>query len=270
MVFFNCSCPMILELSNLLGCAVQETLEEKVAVSFSGGIDSTIIAAIAKRHADVELFSAGVEGSPDLLYAEKAAARLGLPLNMIFIDEKDAMESYAQVYGQLTLDFLKLEILVPVNIIAKEAKARGHGVLLFGSAAEELFAGYERYYSYQDQGKDLAAILKDEFRTLPQRDMGWIKKVCRRQGIEARFPYYNRKISRLMFSVPIEERLDDRILKKGILREAGKMLGVPELVLQRRKKAMQYGSGVHKMLLRRADEINASYPSPEPPSRHSR
>jgi asparagine synthase (glutamine-hydrolysing) len=259
---------MILELSNLLGCAVQETLEDKVAVSFSGGIDSTIIAAIAKRHAEVELFSAGVPGSPDLEYAEQAAARLGLPLNKILIDEPSAMGAYEGVYRQLPLDFLKVEILVPVSIIAREAKAKGHSVLLFGSAAEELFAGYERYYSYHEEGKDLSKILKDEFRTLPQRDIGWIKKVCRKQGIEARFPYYNKEISKLMFSVPIEERLDDRELKKGILREAGKIIGVPDIILQRRKKAMQYGSGVHKMLMKKVDEINSSYPSPELPSRH--
>jgi asparagine synthase (glutamine-hydrolysing) len=260
---------MIPELSDLLCCAVQETLEEKVAVSFSGGIDSTIIATIARRHADVELFSAGVEGSPDLEYAEQAASRMKLPLNKIIIDERVAMESYAKVYGQLPLDFLKVEILVPVHMIAAAARARGHNVVLFGSAAEELFAGYERYYSYQEEGKDLHAILKDEFKTLPQRDIGWIKKVCRKQGIEARFPYYNRNVSDLMFSVPIEERMDDRVLKKGILREAGKILGVPELVLTRKKKAMQYGSGVHKMLMRRVTEINRSYPSPELPLRHS-
>ena len=259
---------MILELSNLLGCAVQESLEDRVAVSFSGGIDSTIIAAIAKRHAEVELFSAGVEGSPDLEYAEQAASRLGLPLNKILIDEQTAMDAYAKVYGQLPLDFLKVEILVPVNIIAKEASAKGHNVLLFGSAAEELFVGYERYYAYQEQGRNLPQILKDEFKTLPQRDIGWIKKVCRKQGIEARFPYYNKEISKLMFSVPIEERLDDRELKKGILREAGKIIGVPDIILRRRKKAMQYGSGVHKMLMKKVDEINSVYPSPEPPSPH--
>jgi asparagine synthase (glutamine-hydrolysing) len=73
-----------------------------------------------------------------------------------------------------------------------------------------------------------------------------------------------------MFSVPIEERLDDRELKKGILREAGKIIGVPDIILQRRKKAMQYGSGVHKMLMKKVDVINSVYPSPEPPSQHSK
>lgn len=252
---------MILQLSDLISSSIQETLEEKVAVAFSGGLDSTVIATIAKRYANVELFTAGVEGSSDLEYAEKAAEKLGLPLRKIIIDEKKAMEAYGKIYKFLPLGFLKVEILVPVHIIAEEASSKGHNVVLFGSGAEELFVGYERYYVYLEEGKDLDEILRDEFRTLPQRDIGWVKKVCRKFDIEARFPFYNKKIAAMIFSVPLEERMEDRELKKSILREAGKIIGIPEIVLKRRKKAMQYGTGVHKMLMKKVDEINSSYPS---------
>ncbi|MBN1169583.1 asparagine synthase, partial [Candidatus Micrarchaeota archaeon] len=205
---------------------------------------------------------AGVEGSQDLEYAEKAAKALGLPLDITLIDAKTAMKSYEKVYSYLPLDFLKLEIMVPVDIISKKAKDKGHSVLLFGSGAEELFVGYDRYYRYHQEGKDLDAILKEEFKTLPQRDVGHIKKVCRKNGIEARFPYCDKKIAELVFSVPLEERMEDRELKKGTIREAGKILGVPEFVLKRRKKALQYGSGVHKLLLKHSEEINSNFPSP--------
>ena len=252
---------MVLELSDLIRSSVQESLEDRVAVSFSGGIDSTIIAQIAKKHCNVELFTTGVEGSPDLEYSEKAAKMLGLHLNKIIIDEPNILEAYKKCHEILPLDFLKLGILVPVYRIAEAASKKGHKVLLFGSAAEELFIGYERYYTYTEEGKDLDAILKEEFKTLPQRDIGWIKKVCRKFNIEARFPYYNRDIADLMFSVPLEERMEDRELKKCFLREAGKIIGIPELVLNRRKKAMQYGSGVHKLLMKRAEELNRSYPA---------
>ncbi len=50
--------------------------------------------------------------------------------------------------------------------------------------------------------------------------------------------------------------MEDAELKKGLLREAGKLLGMPDSALKRKKRAMQYGSGVHKILLRHADEIN--------------
>ena len=251
---------MILPLSELISRAVEKTLEDKVAISFSGGLDSTLIATIAKNHSRVELFSAGTEGSEDLQYADKVASQLGLPLTTVSIDEKSAMEVYGKCHSFLPLDFLKLEIMVPVYFTAEAAAKKGHNVMLFGSAAEELFVGYEKYYIAKDEGKDVESMLKEEFRTLPGRDMAWIKKVCRCFEIDARFPFHDRKLGELMLSVPLEERMDDRMMKKGLLREAAKVLGAPELALKRKKKAMQYGSGVHKMLMRNIKEINKTYP----------
>ncbi len=252
---------MILQLSELISRAVEQTLEERIAISFSGGLDSTVLASIARKHADVELFTAGVEGSEDLECAASVAAELGLPLQRTVISESSAMEAYGRIHSILPMDFLKLEILVPVYHVASCAASRGHRTVLFGSAAEELFIGYERYYISRDEGKDVDSMVREEFRTLPHRDMCWVKKTCRLFGLDARFPLYSKELADLMFSVPIEERMDDRQLKKSALREAGKMLGVPAAALKRKKRAMQYGSGIHKMLMRRIEEINRVYPS---------
>ena len=252
---------MILRLSELISRAVEQTLEDRIAISFSGGLDSTVIAAIARKHANVELFTAGVSGSDDLEYAQRAASELGLPLHTITIDKETALSAYGRIHSMLPMNFLTLEILVPVFHVAEMAAQKGHKAVLFGSAAEELFVGYERYYQYRDEGRDVDSILREEFKTLPQRDMAWVKKVCRNFGIEARFPLYNRELAETMFSVPLEERMDDRELKKGILREAGKVLGAPSEVLKRRKRAMQYGSGIHKLLLKNSKEINKHYPA---------
>jgi asparagine synthase (glutamine-hydrolysing) len=252
---------MILQLSELISRAVEQTLEDRIAVSFSGGLDSSVIAAIAKKHAQVELFTAGVAGSEDMEYAEKAAAELGLPLRKIIIEESNALAAYGKIHSMLPLDLLKLEILVPVYYVAEAAAKSGHRTVLFGAAAEELFVGYERYYQYRDEGRDVDSILKEEFRTLPQRDMAYVKRVCRSFGIESRFPLYNKELAQAMFSVPLEERMDDREMKKGILREAAKVLGTPSIVLTRKKRAMQYGSGIHKVLLKKAGQINRDYPA---------
>lgn len=251
---------MIPELTELLSRAIEESLEDKIAISFSGGLDSTIIANVALKHSQVELFTVGVPNSDDIKWANEAVKVMGTSISPIIIDKTKAMEAYGKCYEMLKLDFLRLGIIVPVYCVAEEAAKKGHKVLLFGTAAEELFGGYERYYEYMEEGKDLEKILKDEYKTLPQREIAWTKKVCRKFGIDARFPLYNKELAEFMFSVPLEERMDDRELKKGIFREAAKVLGVPTCIVKRKKKAMQYGSGIHKLLLKHRVELNKNCP----------
>jgi len=252
---------MILELSELIRQSVEQSLEDRVAISFSGGLDSTTLATIAKNHSDVELFSCGSENCQDLQYAEKVASVLSLPLTKIIVDGEHALSAYGELYSFLPLDFLKLEILVPVYCVAKAAAEKKHKVLLFGAGAEELFVGYDRYYAYHDKGEDLDSILKKEFDTLKQREITWIKKICFKFNIEARFPFYDNKLADLVFSIPLEDRMEDKELKKGTLREAAKVLKVPDIAIKRKKKAMQYGSGIHKMLLKHSEKINKEYPA---------
>ncbi|MBI2079976.1 7-cyano-7-deazaguanine synthase [Candidatus Micrarchaeota archaeon] len=241
---------MIIDIAKLLQRSVEENLEDRIGIAFSGGIDSTLIAKVAKEHAEILLFSVGTKESQDLEYAEKIAAELGLKLHKSVLAEPDILEIYKKCQEIIPGDLLKVELMVPVYEVARMAKENGISVVLFGSGSEELFVGYDRYYRYLEERKDLDAILKDEFHTLKDRDIAMVKKVCYRIGVEAKFPFYNRELAELVFSIPLAERIADKELKKGVLREAAKILSVPELAINRRKKAMQYGSGVHKVLMK--------------------
>lgn len=244
---------MVPELAELLKNSILQTLEDKVAVAFSGGVDSSLIATVAKKAANVELFTAGMPGAQDVEYAEKVAAELKLPLVKCMLEENEVVADYKECYRLSPNDFLKVELLVPVYRLAREAKAHGHSVLLFGSGSEELFVGYERYYAYEKTGQDLDAYLKEEFKELQRREIAWIGKVCRHFGIEARFPFYNQKLANYVFTIPLELRMEDYELKKGVLREAAAFLGVPDTAVKRKKKALQYGSGIHKVLLKHSE-----------------
>jgi asparagine synthase (glutamine-hydrolysing) len=250
---------MIPELANMLKKSTEECLEEHVAIAFSGGLDSSLIAHVANQSSEVDLFTCGVKGSEDLQYAEQVAALLHRPLFAHEFSNEEILQLYEKCFAIVPSDLLKVELLVPVYQVASMAKEDEHIAILFGSGSEELFVGYERYYNYAKEGKDLDRILQEEFRTLKDREIAWIKKVCYKLGIEARFPFYNTQLAKLVFSIPLERRMEDYKLKKGLLREAAKLLGLPEIAVQRKKRAMQYGSGIHKILLKHAKELNEKF-----------
>lgn len=252
----------MLEIAEALENAVAETLEDRVGVAFSGGIDSTLIAYVAKKYAEVELFAAGMPGSEDLGYAERVAECLGLPLHVKMLTEEDVLNHYGTAYSSSPGNLLRVELLVPACAVGEMAREKGLDVVLFGAGSEELFVGYERYYSYWNEGKNLDEILRREFSNLKNREIGQLKRLMRRYGLEARFPFYNRKLADKVFGIPLPQRMEERELKKGLLRDAACYLGVPEIAVKRKKRALQYGSGIHKVLLRNSRYIELNYPSP--------
>ena len=250
----------MIELSGKIEDSVRECLEDRVGIAFSGGLDSATIAKVAAGSCDVELISVGVAGSEDLVYSRIVAQELGLGLTEKVLSREEVVDYYYKAGEIVHADFLKVEIMAPIYAICEMAGELGLDVVLFGSAAEELFVGYERYYTYWNEGKNLDEILRDEFETLKNRDIGMIKKVARKLGVEARFPFYNKKIAEEVFEIPVSVRMEDRELKKGLLREAAHFLGVPETAVKRKKKALQYGSGVHKILLKEvADALDGPH-----------
>lgn len=241
---------MIPELAQLLKKSIEQSLEDKVAIAFSGGVDSSLIAHVARENCEAGLFTCGTPISEDLIYAERVASALKLPLHKHIFEDSQILEIYEKCQKICPGDLLKVELLVPVYKVCEMAKEKGFTTMLFGSASEELFVGYERYYNYFAEGKDLDNILKDEYKSLKSRDMNATEKVCRYLGVKARFPFYNKELADFVFAVPLELRMEDRELKKGLIREASKLLGLTEIAINRKKRAMQYGSGIHKVLLR--------------------
>ncbi len=256
---------MVSTLAKLLDQAIRTSVSDleanwmKVGIAFSGGLDSSVLATVAKKYAEVELFTAGVAGSQDLEAAQMIANELSLPLFKTIIDQKLAIETYREVHKLLPLDRLKIEILIPVHLVAEAASKQKpkHNLMLFGAAAEELFVGYKRYFDYLDEGKDLERILHEEYTNLPNRELAWISKICSRFDIEARAPFYNQRLADHMFSTSLAERIADCKLRKCLLRNAAREFKVPEQAVNRKKKAMQYGSGVHKLISRHTDKLTA-------------
>ncbi|MCW4034285.1 MAG: asparagine synthetase B, partial [Candidatus Bathyarchaeota archaeon] len=120
---------------------------ESVAVAFSGGVDSTVVAALAKEVGlDVQLIAVGLENQPEVMFAKQAAEALELPIHIQTYSVGALKATLAEALW-LTEENHAVNacIAVPFYWLAETASKLGHPVLLAGQGADELFGGYKRY-----------------------------------------------------------------------------------------------------------------------------
>lgn len=240
------------EVKELLRRSIGKCLEKKVAIPFSGGLDSSVMAWIAKEKSDVCLITVGTKESEDVLFAKKYARKWKLPILVDILDEKDILSLYSKCSRLLkTKDLLQIELAVPVYECARIAKENGLKIMLSGQGAEELFVGYERYYEYLEKGGDLGGLIESEIKNIHERELGRNGLIASQFGIEARYPFLDKSLIAVVLSIPIEERIEEKgRVKKPLLRAIAKELGLPKEICTRKKRAVQYGSGIHKVLMK--------------------
>jgi len=244
---------MVSRIAELFEEAVRNNCQGEIAILFSGGIDSTAIATVAKKYTTPLLVTAGIAGSQDLEAARKIAAELGLPHKEVVLTEEEIVKVYKKCYKIRKGNLLKVELMVPVFSCCREAARAGKWRILSGSGAEELFIGYDRYFKYK--GARLQKLLEREIVELPSGDCEAQELVAKNFGMRTAFPFLYPPFVNSVLGTSLTERLGTKDSKKPLLRKVCAELGVPQDAIDRRKKAMQYGSGVHKILLGRIKEI---------------
>jgi asparagine synthase (glutamine-hydrolysing) len=227
------------------------------ALGFSGGIDSTLIAHyLDKAGVEVDLICVGMEGSPDFSAAETAVDSLGLPLRLESFTNEDVDETLDDVLWSVEdPDAMKVGVALPLYWASRSAAEAGCKVFFSGNGSDELFAGYHRYV--QEYAKSGEAMREALFRDVVashgvnyERDY----KVCADAGLELRLPFADLRVTDFGLSLPVGLKLapDPHSPRKLVLRALAMKLGIPEDVANRRKKAVQYSTGVDRALRRLA------------------
>lgn len=245
------------QLKELLITSVKKRVSglSEVGILFSGGIDSTIIAKITNDLGiKTRLYSVGHKDSADLKFARKTAEEMNLSLKTKVIDVEDVREYVIPVLDAVEeFNIMKIGVGMPAYIAAEMAHEDNLKVILSGQGADELFGGYNRYLKfYEEKGERAQEDLKNDILNLYHVNLQRDDAVTMANSIELRVPYLDPDIINIAMNIPMKYKINrGDTLRKCILREIGAELGVPEEIVKRPKKAAQYGSGIHKILVKK-------------------
>lgn len=225
--------------------------DEPVALLFSGGVDSTLIASVLQDiGAEFTCYTAGtrfgnVDAPRDRDWADQVADEMGLDHVSVDVDLSEIRAMLPEAADWISSSsVVKLGVAVPFAAALAEADER---VVFSGLGAEQLYAGYSRQQGYLNR-ECLSGL-----RSLFHRDLYRDDVVAMRHGAELRLPFLDHDLVRHALTIPAEHKVRDGT-RKYILREAAERLGVPADVAWRDKTAAQYGSNVDKAIARLAKD----------------
>ncbi|MFH1256149.1 MAG: asparagine synthase-related protein [Candidatus Diapherotrites archaeon] len=229
---------------------------KRAGVLFSGGVDSSAIAkAVSEKVKNVSLYTVGMQGSPDVKEAEKTSQELGLKLHLRIVEKSELKDfALAALKTLCFFDEMQLTIAVPEFIACAEAKKHGEKILFSGQGSDELFCGYSSFkQTLAEKGlKGVETEIHSMLQQMWSRNFYRDEAIASRHFLDLSAPFLERGFLRSALAFPAKEKIlspkDE--LRKHPIRKIAQALGLSSAAYLRQKKAIQYGSGIGKEIVK--------------------
>ena len=227
-------------------------------VLLSGGLDSSIVAAVAARYAEKRVedddstrawwprlhsFAIGLEGSPDLVAAQLVADHIGTVHHAMHFTVQEGLDALSDVIHHIeTYDVTSIRASTPMYLMARMIKAMGVKMVLSGEGADEIFGGY-LYFHKAPSAEAFHDETVRKLKSLHLFDCLRANKSMSAWGVEARVPFLDKQFMDVAMGIdPQAKMCGGGKLEKQILRDAFAHL-LPEAVAKRQKEQFSDGVG---------------------------
>ena len=227
-------------------------------VLLSGGLDSSITSAIAKKYSQKRIesndkqpawwpqlhsFSVGLKGSPDLVAAKKVADHIGTIHHEIIFTIQEGLDAVKDViYNLETYDITTVRASTPMYLMARVIRSMGIKMVLSGEGADELFGGY-LYFHKAPSAKDFHEETVRKLKKLHMYDCLRANKSLAAWGVEGRVPFLDKEFIDIAMSLnPKDKMINNERMEKWILRKAFEDY-LPDEILWRQKEQFSDGVG---------------------------
>jgi len=235
--------------------AVKETIsDKKIGVAFSGGVDSTLLAKLVKNLGyDIHLLTIGFQDSHDINFAKDVNQLLNLPHSILEIDPEKFKDVSQKVNQIIKTDNLSWnENSIAFYYVAELAQKNNLNTVVTANGIDELFCGYNSYRDAIEKGNDAVTKMIDEKLKNEGDMMIAINQVTEEFDVRMIQPFLSPSFVDYSKKIPVSEKIHspNDMQRKHPIRELAIDYGVPEVAAQKQKKALQYGSQIHKSLLK--------------------
>lgn len=250
-------------LRTALEAAVKRQLMSDVpyGVLLSGGLDSSVIAAITQKFAAKRIesndtqeawwprlhsFAVGLNNSPDLIAARKAADYIGTVHHEIHFTVQEGLDAIRDVVYHLeTYDITTIRASTPMYLLSRAIKSMGIKMVLSGEGSDELFGGYLYFHKAPD-AKELHEETVRKLSKLHLYDCLRANKSLAAWGVEGRVPFLDKEFIDVAMRMNPKDKLSGKAgggrIEKWALREAFKDI-LPEEIVWRQKEQFSDGVG---------------------------